>query len=188
MARPLSEQKRNAIVEAAIATVAEEGTAASTSLVARRAGVAHGSVFHYFETKADLLNTAYLRLKAELDEAAVAGLSTEAGLDDQFKHMWVQWLCWGAANPERRRALARLGNSDFLTPETREQSRAMAKIGILIVEQVSASGAFRGQPLTFVASFLDAVANATMDFMIAEPDRAEEACEIAFHGVKRALA
>jgi AcrR family transcriptional regulator len=187
MARPLSEQKRNAIVEAAIATVAQEGTAASTSLVARRAGVAHGSVFHYFETKADLLNAAYLRLKAELDDAVVDGLSTEADPVGQLKHMWMHWMRWGTANPERRRALARLGNSDILSPETRGQSKAMAQIGIAVVEQVSAGGAFRGQPFTFVASFLDAVANATMDFMIAEPDRADETCETAFQGVKRAL-
>ena len=56
MARPLSENKRNAILNAATQAVAALGTGASTAGIAKGAGVAEGSLFTYFSNKDDLLN------------------------------------------------------------------------------------------------------------------------------------
>ena len=57
MARPKSEDKRNAILDAATRVFAECGlTAAPTSEISRRAGVADGPLFTYFKTKDDLIN------------------------------------------------------------------------------------------------------------------------------------
>jgi AcrR family transcriptional regulator len=53
MARPKSEDKRNAIMAAAIRVIAAQGLAAPTATIAKEAGVANGSLFNYFETKAD---------------------------------------------------------------------------------------------------------------------------------------
>jgi AcrR family transcriptional regulator len=54
-----------AILEAARAVFLEHGVAATTAEVARRAGVAEGSIFKRFATKADLFRAA---MQAELDE------------------------------------------------------------------------------------------------------------------------
>jgi AcrR family transcriptional regulator len=51
MARPRSEDKRNAILEAATEVVAEQGVSAPTARIAKRAGVAEGTLFTYFENK-----------------------------------------------------------------------------------------------------------------------------------------
>ena len=45
MARPLSEEKREAILEAAAELVAQMGTGASTANIAKAAGVAEGTLF-----------------------------------------------------------------------------------------------------------------------------------------------
>lgn len=63
MARPKSEDKKQALLEAATAAFAQSGIAASTALIARNAGVAEGTLFRYFATKDDLLNALYLHLK-----------------------------------------------------------------------------------------------------------------------------
>ncbi len=64
MARPtrISDER---ILEAARAVFLEYGTAATTAEVARRAGVAEGSIFKRFPTKADLFKAA---LQSELDD------------------------------------------------------------------------------------------------------------------------
>ncbi len=62
MARPKSEDKKQALLEAATAAFAQSGIAASTALIARNAGVAEGTLFRYFATKDDLLNALYLGL------------------------------------------------------------------------------------------------------------------------------
>ncbi len=48
VARPRSEDKRMAILEAATEAIAEAGLGASTALIARKAGVAEGTIFRYF--------------------------------------------------------------------------------------------------------------------------------------------
>ena len=64
MARPKSEDKRNAILDAATRVFAERGLAAApTSEISRRAGVADGTLFTYFKTKDDLINALYREIK-----------------------------------------------------------------------------------------------------------------------------
>ena len=69
MTRPRSEDKQIALLEAATAVVAEQGLGAPTSLIAKRAGVAEGTLFRYFPTKDGLLNALYLDIKRSLAES-----------------------------------------------------------------------------------------------------------------------
>jgi AcrR family transcriptional regulator len=63
-------RNRAAILAAAGAVFAERGPAASTEEVARRAGVAVGTVFRHFPTKRDLLVAILKELLARLDTEA----------------------------------------------------------------------------------------------------------------------
>ena len=73
IARPKSEDKRNAIMEAATRVIVKQGLSAPTATIAQEAGVSNGSLFTYFETKADLFNQLYLELKAGMAAAALDG-------------------------------------------------------------------------------------------------------------------
>lgn len=73
MARPKSEDKKQALLEAATAAFAQSGIAASTSAIARSAGVAEGTLFRYFATKDELLNELYLAIKLRLVRRAGSG-------------------------------------------------------------------------------------------------------------------
>ncbi|KAI1691915.1 bacterial regulatory protein, tetR family domain-containing protein [Ditylenchus destructor] len=69
MARPRSEDKRNAILDAAIAEFASRGAwSTPTSAISRAAGVAEGTLFTYFANKEVLVNELYRQLKTELAE------------------------------------------------------------------------------------------------------------------------
>ena len=167
--------------------VAEHGIGAPTTLVANKAVVAHGSVFNYFETKAELLNAVYLQLKGELDVAVLAGLPGDADPVAQLRHLWNRWMQWGTANPLRRRTLAQLAVSDQITEKTRARAKELAAAGVRIVQRVAAEGVFRDQPIEFIAGFFDALAGNTMDFMIADPVRAQVYRDTAFEALRRAL-
>ncbi|SWS36179.1 TetR family transcriptional regulator [Klebsiella pneumoniae] len=79
MARPKSEDKKQALLEAATAAFAQSGIAASTSAIARSAGVAEGTLFRYFATKDELLNELYLAIKLRLVRTMIAGLDPDEG-------------------------------------------------------------------------------------------------------------
>ena len=187
MARPRSDAKRAAILEAAVGVLGEVGLSASTALIAERAAVSHGSVFKYFEAKTDLFNAAYLLLKEELGEAALSDLPTNDDPMVQLHHLWTRWLDWGTSRPYRRLALVRLGASEIVTAEARQASRAMAAKGIEVLKRSSASGVFADQSFEFVAGIFEAMAGATMDAMIEDPERAAMLGETAFEALRRAL-
>src|ERR1700744_333834 len=119
MARPKSDEKRAAILEAATRVIVAQGLGAPTAGIAKEAGVANGSLFIYFPTKADLFNQLYLEIKAEMAYGASQGLPRDAEVREQFFHIWRRWMEWAVAFPDKRRALAQLSVSEEVTLETR---------------------------------------------------------------------
>lgn len=188
MARPRSDERRRAIMTAAVRIVSSQGLGAPTALIAKEAGVSNGSLFTYFETKADLLNQLYVDLKIEMAAVAVGGLPTESNTREQMRHVWSCWLHWAAAYPDKRRTLARLGVSDDVTADShRIGSRALSGIAKL-VEVSCAEGPMRKAPRGLVMAVLSAVADATVDFMVRDPANADAHCTAAFEAVWRMIA
>lgn len=188
MARPRSDDKRSAIMSAAIRVIAVQGLGAATAVIAKEAGVSNGSLFVYFDTKAMLLNELYVALKVEMGAAAVDGLPVESDAREQVLHMWNQWLHWATSFPEKRRTLAQLEVSDDIAADShRIVSSAFSGIADLL-ERSRVTGPMREAPLGFVLALTSAIADATIDAMIREPDRAETNGRIAFDAIWRMLA
>ena len=187
MARSRSEEKRNAIMAAAIRAIVSKGLNASTAMIAQEAGVANGTLFTYFETKTDLFNQLYLELKAEMGTIALEGLPAEGELRDRVFHIWSNWMNLAMTNPEKRRALAQLAVSDEITPAIRAAAHeTMAAVADLL-ERSRANGPLRDAPMSFFVAILNAMAEATMDFMILDPTKADKHCKVGFDAFWRAI-
>ena len=188
MARPKSDDRRSAIMSAATCVIAAQGLGAPTALIAQEAGVSNGSLFTYFETKADLLNQLYVELKTEMGAAALHELPVGSGLRAQVLSMWCGWLRWATSCPAKRRALALLDVSGDIIPESRHAVRqTMAGIAELL-ERSRKKGPMRDAPLEFVVALMSAMADTTVDFMIRDPAHANEHCLAAFDAAWRILA
>ncbi len=170
---------------AATRVIAAQGLGAPTATMAREAGVSNGSLFTYFDTKADLLNQLYVELKAEMGAAALEGLTTESDIRAQALHMWSHWLRWATSCPEKRRTLALLDLADEITAESHQTARdAFAGIRQLL-ERSRENGPLRDAPLGFVVALMSALAEATIDFMIREPADADNHSIVAFEALWR---
>jgi AcrR family transcriptional regulator len=188
MARPKSEDRRDAIMSAASRVIASQGLGAATATIAKEAGISNGSLFTYVETKADLLNQLYLELKTEMAAAALDGLPAGADLRKQTLHAWTNWTAWAVANPEKRRALAQLGVSDEITPASRAAGhKTMAGIADLM-GQIHASGSMRKAPKAFVAEIMNSLVEATMDYMVRDPTNAKKHSQTGFDALWRVIA
>jgi AcrR family transcriptional regulator len=172
---------------AAIRVIASEGLGAATAAIAKEAGVSNGSLFTYFETKADLLNQLFVELKTESAAAALDGLPTESDIRSQALHMWSHWLRWAASCPGKRRALAHLGVSDDITPESRQTAHQTMGGVATLLDRCRENGVLRDAPLGFVAALMSAMADTTIDFMIDEPANADTHCLSAFDALWRML-
>ncbi|CAM3185173.1 HTH tetR-type domain-containing protein [Deinococcus saxicola] len=188
MARPRSADKRTSILSAATRTIASQGPVAATAVIAKEAGVSNGSLFTYFETKADLLNGLYLELKAEMAASALDGLPTDQDLRVQLHFMWVHWLRWATSCPDKRRTLAHLDVSDEITAENRKAAHAMMAGVAGLLEQSREHGSMQGVPLAFLVALLSALAEATIDFMIHDPVNANHHSQAGFDALWRMIA
>jgi AcrR family transcriptional regulator len=140
---------RERIVHAAVDQLAEGGYASATvSAVARRAGVATGSVYRHFPSKTELFAEVFRRAAQREVDAVAAAASAGASLDARVA---------GAVEVFVRRALA--------APQ-----RAYA----LLAEPVDP--AIEAERLIFRRAYADVFAAALRDAGIADPDLVAAAC------------
>jgi AcrR family transcriptional regulator len=188
MARPLSEDKRTAILEAAAEAVAMLGVSAPTAKIAKSAGVAEGTLFTYFANKDELLNRLYLELKMDLRDAVITGYPAGKSLTDRSRHFWDRYIGWGSAHPLKRRAMRQLAVSDRITEETKKLAGdAFGKVNDMMREW-AAGGAMRRQPPSFVSAIMSAIADTTMDFIAREPAQAKRYTKAGFDAFWKAVA
>jgi AcrR family transcriptional regulator len=188
VARQKSDDKRNAIVAAAIRVIVKQGLHAPTATIAQEAGVASGSLFTYFETKTDLYNQLYLELKSEMASAALEGLPARAAIRGQCSHVWSNWTHWAVRNPKKRRALALLAVSDDITPPIRAAAQKTASGLANLMQRSRAKGPMGAASFELVTGLMTAMAEATMDIMVNDPAHADQHCKIGFEAAWRMLA
>jgi len=166
MARPRSEDKRNAILDAAVAEFASGGVwTTPTSAISRAAGVAEGTLFTYFASKEVLVNELYRALKTELAELMLADWPDEADPRTQYRHIWDRYVYWGVDNPGKFRVLSQLKVSDQVSEESRTAGMApFARLEVLARDCIGKK-LVRDRPLPFLGAMLGAMAETTMVFV-----------------------
>jgi len=188
MARPRSDEKRKAIMDAAIRIIAVQGLSAPTASIAKEAGVSNGALFTYFETKSALLNALYLYLKAGMAETTMTDLPLYSDLRGQMRHVWDRWVTWAQAHPQQRKALAYLAVSHELTAATRDAA-AQSYAGIAtLLDRSRAQGVLRDAPLMFVGALVVGLLDATVDYIARDPANASMHAAAGFDALWRMLA
>lgn len=188
MARPRSNDKRDAILNAAIEVLAEMGERAPTSKIAKIAGVAEGTLFTYFNSKEELLNQLYLALKAELRHVMMLGYPTDTNLKIQMHHVWQSYLNWGISTPQKRKVMAQLSTSEQITEESKKIGmQSFCDLTQLIQKQID-EGRLHDYPPLFIGSMFGALAEVSINFMIQEPMSAERYRESGFEAFWNAVA
>jgi AcrR family transcriptional regulator len=175
VARPKSEDKRNAILDAAIRLFAERGlTAAPTSEISKRADVAEGTLFTYFKTKDDLINSLYREIKLELADAMMSDFPRRKNVRTRLRHVWDRYVNWGIANPRQRKVLAQLQVSEVLTKESRDAGSAPFVEFQTMIREAIAERVFRNDlPVEVVSKSLAALVEATIDLTVSNPSKAK---------------
>lgn len=120
VARPRSEDKRMAILEAATEAIAEAGLGASTALIARKAGVAEGTIFRYFASKDDLYNALYVHLKQDFCRSMIGKLDSKNDHKENIRYVWNSFIDWGLTKPEANLAARKLEVSSRITDESKK--------------------------------------------------------------------
>ncbi len=181
MARPKSDDKRNALLLAAEQVFAQRGLAAApTSAISKQAGVAEGTLFTYFRTKDELVNALYRSIKLDLAEALMSRFPRQGPVRDRLEYLWNAFVDWGVANPQRLNVLDQLSVADTVSDESKAVGyEPFAEIETLAQHSIK-TGVLQPYPVEFVAATMKALAETTMAFMTAYPAEATRYRKVGF--------
>lgn len=119
MTRP---DKRQEILRAALELVAEQGFHdAPMSLIAKKAGVAAGTIYCYFENKDVLMIELFRDLEERAHSVIMGGYAAEKPIRDRFLHLGTALIWYFITNPLDFRYLEQFFNSPYGTAFRRDR-------------------------------------------------------------------
>jgi len=187
MARPKSEDRRAALLDAATQIFAESGLGAPTSRISAKANVSEGSFFTYFKTKDELINELYRDIRQQVADAVMNGFPRRAAIRERLEHVWSRYVTWGAENPVTRKALKLVSMSHVITEANRAESGSLfADVGRLQTEALEQKK-LQHLPPEMASQALKALAEMTMDLIERDPKRAEQFRSAGFQMLWAAL-
>ncbi len=120
--REPSPDKQEAILATALALFTERGFFGTpTSLISKEAGVATGTLFFYFKTKEDLIDTLYRRVKSEAAQAMNRGLTEETTARAKLLRLGHNAIGWGIENPKKLKFMEQFAHSPFVSTSAQEE-------------------------------------------------------------------
>lgn len=160
MARVKDPAKIDRLFEAALRHVLETGYAElKMAEVAREAGVATGTIYTYFDGKADLINQLYRYLKQQKMAAIMKGHDTDAPLADQIKLLWTNYFRDALGAPVRNHFIKQYEFSDLLDEESKAMHRNAYVPVYTLLEKAKKVGLIRQLPVNTMTAFLIGGAN-----------------------------
>ena len=115
------ENKREKILLAARRLFVKQGFHSTpTSAIAREASVANGTLFHYFNTKEELINTLYKETKRSFFTITTAGVENEKNIKRKVRLLWYNTVKWALNRPQDFLFIQQYSNSPFISQLTQE--------------------------------------------------------------------
>ena len=175
--------KRDLIFEAAIALFSADGFwKTSTASIARKAGVANGTLFNCFASKEILIDEIYAGLKGELFQAMSRGMPGDAGLQAQFDHVWKCVVNWALDHPVRWRLMEQLRLSELVSSETKSAVAEDFQFFQAMVEQGLQDGELVDLPLAYHLEIMIGQITAIISYISSLETPSEDRMEIIEKG------
>ncbi len=116
------QDKRAAIITAALILFNRRGFHGTpTSMISEQAGISAGTLFLYFKTKNDLINSVYFGAKERMGQAIYKGYEDEPDIRNKVKRIWGNIIRWGVENPEEFMFIQQFSSSPYITDITQEE-------------------------------------------------------------------
>jgi len=184
--------KRKAIVEAALLLFTEKGFQGTpTSEIAKKAGVATGTLFNYFKTKEELINKLYLEIKEELGRELKADLKSDLLVKEKIRRIWYNGVNWALRHPAQHRFFQQFSSSPYITRLTKEEAIRHWEFIAEIFQQGQQEGVLKDMPLDLLLEICLEINIATANHFLAHHDRTndpeywEMAFEMCWDGVRK---
>jgi len=147
----VKKDKKQAILDSALALFVEQGFhATSTASIAKKAGVATGTLFHHFPSKGALLDYLFISIKQAFADDISQALASMDNVGEDLKtdaeFLWQQAIDWALQNPLQQGFFLQYSMSSEIDDAIRDQ--AMNSVLYFIVALIT-----KGQQQKIIANF-----------------------------------
>jgi len=164
--------KEDKIFEAALSLFTTKGFHGTpTSEIAKTAGVANGTLFHYFKTKEVLVNSLYLKVKNEMVEESTIGVEKIESLKLKLEYLWSKTIHWAMTNPQKIFFIQQYMYSPYITSNTQEEVDKIKEAYINLIQAGIDSGEIKEIPLDLIYNIATQQLFGMIQYLVANPEK-----------------
>src|SRR5580692_835693 len=155
-ASPAEKDKGEAILAAALDLFVERGFhGTSVPSVAERAGVAAGTIYHYFASKEALVNALYKRWKAEISARIIVDFPFDKPVREQLRTIWERMAEFALSHRKELAFLELHHHGSYLDDESRRIENTTLDFGVAMVEKAQGEQAIKALPASFLVELVN---------------------------------
>lgn len=148
--------KAEAILAAALDLFVERGFhGTSVPSVADKAGVAAGTIYHYFPSKEALVNVLYKRWKNEIALQLVTRFPQERPVREQFRTLWERMVDFAVEHPKELAFLELHHHGSYLDEDSRRIEVHTLAFGAAMVERAQEALAIKALPAALLIEIVN---------------------------------
>jgi len=166
--------KREVILDTALVLFTERGFFGTpTSMISKEAGVATGTLFFYFKTKEDLIDTLYRRTKEEAAQAMCRGMGSEKGTKARIRRLGLNAVEWGVRFPAKMKFMEQFAHSPFVSTTAQEEGMSH----FLFLQDLVREGIRKGEIRNLDALLLFCMLASSLSILVARVSMTEDPVE-----------
>jgi len=143
--------KQKDILAAALRLFVEFGFhGAPTSRIAAEAGVANGTLFHYYKTKEELMIALYHDIKEDMTGWLASNVNEKDPIEKRFRESFVQSLQWALQHRDKFYYIQQFHFSPHLSKVSPQVIREQTKFHVQLIEEGKAAKLLKPLPADLV--------------------------------------
>jgi AcrR family transcriptional regulator len=147
--------KYEAILDAALALFVERGFyGTAVPEVAKRAGVAAGTIYHYFDSKEALVNALFRQHKEAIARQVYTTFPAAAPPREQFAAMWRDMAAFALEKPKAFAFLELHHHASYLDAESRALDNQLKMFAAGFIQLAQQSGVFKKMDVTLMMELI----------------------------------
>ena len=138
---PEHADRRASILDAALACFVERGFhGTAIPQIADKAGIAAGTIYHYFDSKEALVNALYRGWKTTVAQRVLAAFPQGAPVREQFRVMWNEMVGFATAEPTAFAFIELHNHASYLDAESQAVDRRLKEFAHAMLARAQAAG------------------------------------------------
>lgn len=183
--------KREKIIQSAIRLFCSLGFQnTSTTKITKDAGVGTGTLFLYFKSKDELVNSIYVEIKKEMMAFHEVFADQSLLFKDQLNAFWVEVVKWGVEHPDKFKFMMQFKNSPYISQVTVQELQEEHQYVENVMNQAIVDGVIIDQPFEFLITVFTSQFNAIIQYLNTQETEVHESLiqtsfDVLWKGIKK---